>query len=146
MLSALLLVASLAQATPSSGPVPAATMPPEWRICRYIGNGWRGMNMPPTASPPPSTDIVHAVAITALVDGSKWYVGWLVFRRDGRAWYLDGPVSAPFPPRAASTGVRKALGLSKFGTDHLGEGDIFKLNEVAFANVINAGFGVTSCY
>ena len=82
------------------------TPPAPTSFCAYIDR-WRGTNVPISPGVP-ATDIIHAVAIGK---GGR-SVGWLVFRRDGKAWYFDGAVNGPAPEPTDSSAVLKRLGLA----------------------------------
>lgn len=111
--------------------------------CHYI-DPWRGTNVPisPATS---SSDIVHALAITKAGND----VGWLVVRRDGKLWYLDGPVRGPLPPMQLSAEVLRAIGHGSVAmhTQSIGRGRMIPIGEhFDIGHIIAQGFLVTSCY
>lgn len=110
--------------------------------CQYIDNGWRGTNVP-IGNRNSTTEIIHSIAVTRR--GSA--IGWLVVRRDGQAWYLDGPVRGPKPSPADSIDALKSLGLAKYGHTDVGNGQMIPLERtVDLIRFADQGFEVYSCY
>lgn len=134
-----LVVALTTMAVDPASPTAIGTVPPSAMACPYIAS-WRGHDMPSAQSPPPSTTIVHAVAIS---DSDGWYVGWAIFTRAGRVWYLDGPVRAPFPPGASSRAALRLLGLERYPHRN---SQMIPLPRADFTALINGGFQIKSCF
>ena len=136
-LLSVMLAALTGVVTPITLPTPSAPA----GLCRYIDT-WRGTNVPVTPGLA-STDIVHALAIAKQGQG----VGWLVLRRDGKAWYFDGPDNGKIPVHADSVNALKSLGLERFSHRDVGQGGMISLRgAVDLTRLANAGFGVYTCY
>lgn len=137
MISAILTLAATALA-----PVTLPTPPAPVEQCRYIDR-WRGTNVP--ISPGiPATDIVHAIAVSA----GRETLGWLVFRRDGRAWYFDGPVRQQAPPPKAKVLIAlNALGLERYATGDVGVGAMIPMKKpIEVSRLVSGGLGVYTCF
>ena len=115
------------------------TAPPD--TCHYIDQ-WRGTNVP--ISPGiPSTDIIHAIAVSK----GQIPVGWLVFRRDGMAWYFDGAIRWQVATKAMSVAALNALGLKSDTRVNVGTGAMIPLHgRVDATRLAMHGFRLDSCF
>lgn len=140
MLVAVAVFAVLAMNRPIV-PIVLPTPPASVALCRYI-DAWRGTNVPvrPAAE---STDIVHALAVARGDDP----IGWLIFRRDGKIWYFDGPVRGVAPRRLDSVDALSRLGLQHHAGRDVGLGAMIPLADGAeISNLVESGFGLYTCY
>ena len=132
MISLVLLAAGIFLPTP---PAPSV-------LCRYIDQ-WRLTNIP--ISPPTrETEVVHALAL----GHGGVAVGWLVIRRDGKMWYLDGPLNVPNPPsRDDSVLVLNSLGLARLVRSDVGHGLMIPMrNPVSLTRLAENGVDIYTCY
>lgn len=111
-------------------------------VCRYARD-WYDTNIPirPALH---ATEVKHAIAIS---NGTGDAVGWILIRRDGRAWYLDGPVRAPFPPVESARVALRALHVPPSAFAHAGVGQMIPLAQnLNLSPIIAASLKVDSCY
>lgn len=98
-------------------------------------------NIPITPAPP-STDIVHAVAITT----NGRLIGYVFVLNNGRPWYSDGFVGRRYPEPTREESVSAMLVLGFPLSPQMGVGGVIPLTDVSLVRFMNAGFGVHTCY
>jgi hypothetical protein len=122
-------------------PIPVPTAPAPVALCQYIDR-WRGTNVPISPSTKAS-DIAHAVAVAK--NGSP--IGWVIFRRDGGAWYFDGPINGQRVPGSYSKVALDALNEQHAAGNEMGRGQMVPLtSKIELGKLIQSGLQVYSCY
>ncbi len=122
-------------------PIIRPTPPAPVSLCAYIDR-WRGSNVPISPATP-RTDIAHAIALA--IDGRS--PGWIVIRRDGKAWYFDGPVSGPRPKADDTRAALHLLGLDAYTSRDAGVGQMIPITKTPdIVEAARQGFSFYTCY